>query len=162
MGRGRATLQVPRGNFRHRAGGGHKVQLIKPQTYMNRSGECVGQIFSFYQCEPTDLVVIHDDLDLPPFTLRIKTGGGTGGHNGLKSLEAHLGAKAMGYHRVRIGIGKPGQAHAPVEHVLDLIPDEDLDRLPALFEDLGVAVDMILAGQAPEAMNRFNGPSRVE
>src|SRR4051794_16113943 len=86
---------------------GEKVLLVKPETFMNLSGRCVAPLMVFFKCKPSDLIVIHDDLDLIPFALRIKTGGGTGGHNGLKSLDESLGAGQNGYHRIRIGIGHP-------------------------------------------------------
>src|SRR5687768_5190701 len=72
--------------------GGEKVLCVKPQTYMNVSGKCVAPIFKFYKLQPEDLVVLHDEVDLKSMQLRLKTGGGTGGHNGIKSLDAHLGA----------------------------------------------------------------------
>ena len=80
--------------------GGEKLLLVKPQTFMNESGRTVGPLFSFYKCKAEDVIVLHDEIDLKSMQIRVKTGGGTGGHNGLKSLDAHLGAASLGYHRI--------------------------------------------------------------
>jgi PTH1 family peptidyl-tRNA hydrolase len=85
--------------------GGEKVIAMKPMTYMNESGRAVGEAMRFFKLEPQDVVVIHDELDLPQGKLRIKTGGGAGGHNGIKSIIQHIGEN---FRRVRIGIGHPG------------------------------------------------------
>ncbi|HRP78708.1 MAG TPA: aminoacyl-tRNA hydrolase, partial [Aquamicrobium sp.] len=85
--------------------GGEKVLLIKPQTFMNLSGQSVGEAMRFHKLSPADLIVLYDELDLAPAKVRIKTGGGAGGHNGIRSLDAHCGKD---YRRVRIGIGHPG------------------------------------------------------
>ena len=85
--------------------GGEKVLVMKPMTYMNESGRAVGEAVRFFKLEPQDVVVIHDELDLPAGKLRIKTGGGAGGHNGIKSIISHVGEN---FRRIRIGIGHPG------------------------------------------------------
>lgn len=82
----------------------HKIIFIKPQTYMNNSGVCVSQFKKFYKIDNDDIFVFHDDIDLQTGQIKIKTGGGHGGHNGLKSLDAHIGNN---YHRIRIGVGRP-------------------------------------------------------
>jgi PTH1 family peptidyl-tRNA hydrolase len=84
---------------------GEKVLIIKPMTFMNLSGDSVGEAMRFYKLSPSDIIVIHDELDLAPGKLKLKTGGGHGGHNGLKSIDAHCGKD---YKRLRIGIGHPG------------------------------------------------------
>lgn len=84
---------------------GEKVILLKPMTYMNESGRSVGEAVRFYKLAPCDVLVLHDELDLPPGKVRMKTGGGHGGHNGLRSITAHIGD---GYRRMRLGIGHPG------------------------------------------------------
>ena len=86
---------------------GEKVLLFKPLTFMNHSGRCVAPLLKFYKLGPGDLIVLHDDLDIKSGCMRLKTGGGTGGHNGLKSIDTHLGAELLNYNRVRIGIGRP-------------------------------------------------------
>src|SRR6478752_1421145 len=85
--------------------GGQKVLLIKPQTFMNLSGEAVGEAMRFYKLQPSDLAVIYDELDLPAGKARIKVGGGNGGHNGIRSIDAHCDKN---YRRLRLGIGHPG------------------------------------------------------
>jgi peptidyl-tRNA hydrolase, PTH1 family len=139
--------------------GDKKVLLVKPQTYMNLSGQCVGPLFSFYKCKPEDLIVIHDDLDLKPLTLRIKTGGGTGGHNGLRSIDEHLGAGQTGYHRIRIGIGKPstlGLRISPVDFVLSPLADEELVQLDTTLDLVKEAAQRIIQGNIQGAMTEFN------
>ncbi len=138
---------------------GEKILLIKPQTFMNNSGRCVAPLFNFYKCEPTDLIVIHDEIDLPPMQLRIKTGGGAGGHNGIRSLDASLGAGKTGYHRIRVGVGRPQHYELktnPVDFVLMSFTDDDLTRLDPILDDIGEAARLIIGGQIIQAMNRFN------
>ncbi len=94
---------------------GHKILLLKPQNYMNRSGQAVGEAMRFYKLNPADITVFHDDLDLPFGKLRVKTGGGHGGHNGLRDIDAHIGKD---YRRVRIGIDHPGDKNRVSDYVL--------------------------------------------
>ena len=109
------------------------VWLLMPQTFMNRSGQSVAALARFYRIEPAEILVAHDELDIPPGQLRLKFGGGLGGHNGLKDITAHLGTQD--FWRLRIGIGHPGDRNEVVNFVLkrpgcaesDLI-DESLDR----------------------------------
>lgn len=138
--------------------GGEKVLLVKPLTYMNNSGRCIAPLFKFYKLKPEDLIVIHDDLDLKINVLRLKTGGGTGGHNGLKSIDAELGAGSLGYHRVRVGIGRPapGNPIAVVDYVLQPYLDSELDGLNQLFPRLAAATKRLVAGDPVGAMNEFN------
>lgn len=133
------------------------LMLIKPLTYMNLSGQCVGPIYRFYKCQPEDVIVIHDEVDLPSLALRLKTGGGTGGHNGLKSLDQMIGSPA--YHRIRIGVGKPGpekKGMDTADHVLGQFSDQELKDLDLLLDDVGEAIELILQGQMGKAMTRFN------
>jgi len=95
--------------------GGKKVVLLKPETYMNLSGQAVGEAMRFYKVEPGDVTVFHDEIDLSPGKLRFKEGGGHAGHNGLRSLHAHIGD---GYNRVRVGVGHPGHKDAVPHYVL--------------------------------------------
>lgn len=139
--------------------GGEKITLIKPQTFMNLSGRCVGPLMSFFKCQPTDLIVIHDELDLKPFALRIKTGGGTGGHNGLKSIDEHLGAGKTGYHRVRMGIGHPRMFNSPMspsDYVLRQYSQSDLDQLDPFLDTVAEAIELIVKGDVRRAMTDFN------
>lgn len=138
---------------------GEKVLLMKPLTFMNLSGRAVAPVFRFHKCAPEDLIVIHDDLDLKPVTLRLKTGGGAGGHNGLKSIDQSLGAEQTGYHRVRIGVGHPRMFNSPLEpadYVLQPFSDDELTRLDPLLDQAAKAVALLIQGQAPAAMNEFN------
>lgn len=95
--------------------GGHSVWLIKPQTFMNRSGQAMRAVCDFYKLDATALLVAHDDLDLPPGTVRMKRGGGHGGHNGLRDAIAHCGAD---FARLRLGIGHPGHKDQVLSYVL--------------------------------------------
>ncbi|MBC7386518.1 MAG: aminoacyl-tRNA hydrolase [Cryobacterium sp.] len=137
--------------------GGEKVLLLKPQTFMNLSGRAVAPIVQFYKASPEDLIVIHDELDIPPNTLKLKTGGGNGGHNGLKSIDECLGLN--NYHRVRIGIGHP-RDYRPQMDVADWVlahysPSECAD-LDEVFTRTRDAVRMLVAGDMKRAANSFN------
>lgn len=136
---------------------GEKVLLVKPQTYMNLSGRTVGPLYQFYKLQPTDLVVIHDEVDLPINTIRIKTGGGTGGHNGLKSIEEDIGSKNNGYHRIRVGVGRPTHPGMDVaDYVLGQYTDQELQDLDKLLDQVTDAARLLIQGKALEAMNRHN------
>jgi PTH1 family peptidyl-tRNA hydrolase len=136
---------------------GEKVLLVKPQTFMNLSGRSVAPIFNFYKCKPGDLIVIHDDVDLKPLQLRLKTGGGTGGHNGLKSLDASLGSANTAYHRVRIGVGKAGHPGMDTaDHVLAQFNDHELRELDAVLDRVAAAIELILDGDVGRAMTEYN------
>ncbi len=139
---------------------GQKVFLVKPQTYMNESGKCLIPMLNFYKGTANDLIVIHDEMDLKPQTIRIKTGGGSAGHNGLRSIDEHLGDPKNGYHRVRVGVGHPSYAQpgvAPVDYVLKPFGDEELIGLEKVFEKIALAVDMMLQDDVKGAMAKFNG-----
>ena len=112
-----------------------KTLLLKPSTYMNDSGRAVGAAVRYYKIEPGELVVVHDELDLAPGKLRTKTGGGAAGHNGLRSLDAHIGSE---YRRVRIGIGHPGDRDRVTPYVLDDFTAAEADWLKPL---LGAVAD---------------------
>ncbi len=144
---------------------GEKILLVKPQTFMNVSGKCVGPLFHFHKCEPEDLIVAHDEVDLPPITLRLKTGGGTGGHNGLKSIDAALGAGKNGYHRVRIGVGHPSKLGLPQDAaawVLAPFTDDELVGLDRLFDTTVKAIEQIVRGDMRGAMNEYNRVEKPE
>jgi PTH1 family peptidyl-tRNA hydrolase len=141
---------------------GKLLVLAVPQTYMNESGMAVRPLAKRYLgTEPESaehLVIVHDELDLPPGTVRIKAGGGTAGHNGLRSIEAHLHRRD--FLRVRIGIGKPPSRAKGVDHVLKRPTKAVKDLLDVSVEVAADAVEAILAEGAAAAMNRFN--TRVE
>lgn len=117
---------------------GEKVYLLKPQTYMNLSGNAVIKAANFYKILPSNIIVIHDDMDLPTGKVKAKTGGGAGGHNGLKSIDA---AVTPAYHRIRIGVGHPqGSGEAVVNHVLSRFNKADAELIE---KDIEVTADNI-------------------
>ena len=120
--------------------GGRKILLLKPQTFMNRSGLSVAETVTFYKIPPEDLLVITDDLDLPPAAMRIRLTGGAGGHNGLKSINESIGTEK--FPRVRLGIGRSAFA-APDAHVLSTIPKADQSLFAELVARGADAVESI-------------------
>ena len=125
--------------------GGGKVLLVKPQTFMNLSGQSVGEAMRYLKVSPADIWVFHDELDLVPGKLRVKQGGGHAGHNGLRSLHQHVGAE---YNRVRIGIGHPGHKDLVSPYVLHDFARADRDWLDPLLAAVGRAADRLAAGDA--------------
>lgn len=112
--------------------GSKKVILVKPQTFMNESGRAVQPLVSFYKIAPENIFVFHDELDIAPGVMKVKLGGGTAGHNGLKSISACIGTDD--YHRVRMGIGHPGSKARVTGHVLGNFREEDYDWLDLLLK----------------------------
>jgi PTH1 family peptidyl-tRNA hydrolase len=162
---GRGPRKESQGEIYDATIAGEKTLLIKPQTFMNLSGKCVGPIYHFFKCEPTDLIVIHDDLDLHTHSLRIKTGGGTGGHNGLKSIDATIGQANNGYHRLRLGIGRPNPAEtqiSTVDWVLQPFSDSELNTWDKVFDDVISVTRLLVESKVTEAMNQFNKKERRE
>lgn len=130
-----------------------RVLLVKPQTFMNNSGESVGALARFYQVDEQDIIVVYDDLDLPVSKLRIKKGGGHGGHNGLRSIHAHL--PTTHYVRVKIGIGRP--PHGDITAwVLGRSDEGDRADEARIFAALLDELDTLLAGQTDTAANRIH------
>ncbi len=132
--------------------GGEKVLLVKPQTFMNLSGEAVGEAMRFYKLTPADIVAIYDELDLVPGRTRIKTGGGHGGHNGIKSLDAHCGKE---YRRLRIGIGHPGSKEQVQGHVLGDFAKSDRIWLEPLMDAISDNAEMLVKGEDSQLMNKL-------
>jgi PTH1 family peptidyl-tRNA hydrolase len=132
--------------------GGEKVLLIKPQTFMNLSGQSVGEALRFYKLTPADLVVLYDELDLAPGKVRIKTGGGAGGHNGIRSLDQHVGKD---YKRVRIGIGHPGVKELVHSYVLGDFSKADREWLGPLIEAIGEHAGLLVKGDDNSFMNKL-------
>jgi PTH1 family peptidyl-tRNA hydrolase len=133
--------------------GGDKVLLQKPQTYVNRSGYAVAQAVRFYKLALQDVVVIHDELDLAAGKVRIKTGGGVAGHNGLRSIAEQLGSRD--FRRVRIGIGHPGHKELVTGHVLGNFSAEDRPWLEPLLDALVTAAPLLAAGDDAGCMNKI-------
>lgn len=136
-----------------------QTTIILPQTYMNRSGACVNAASCALKIEPTDIVVIYDDLDLPFGRLKISKEGGHGGHNGIRDIVSVLGRRD--FVRLRIGIGKPEQGDI-TPHVLGAFGSTERTHLPALLSAAADAAELIIHGGADVAMNKFNGFSLEE
>lgn len=124
--------------------GSTKVLLMKPQTFMNASGEAVREAAQFYKVSPAKVLAIHDELDLEPFKLKVKTGGGNAGHNGLKSIQSHLGTPD--FMRLRIGIGHPGAKPLVHKHVLGNFSKAELEALPDLLGAIAAEAQSLVAG----------------
>eukprot|EP00752_Nemacystus_decipiens_P019484 g17540.t1 len=133
--------------------GSHKVLLAKPTTFMNLSGQAGGEIARFYKLETDAISVIHDELDLEPGRTRIKRGGGHGGHNGLKSLDAHLGKE---YRRLRFGIGHPGHRDLVSGYVLKDFPKADQPWVEALCDEVARSIELALDGKDSDLNARLN------
>jgi len=132
---------------------GERVVLMKPQTFMNRSGAAVGAYTHYYKIAPAQVLVVHDELDLAPGVVRLKQGGGHGGHNGLRDISAQIGGD---YSRLRIGIGHPGSAEQVTQHVLsNPSPDERISIEQAIDRALERLAD-IVGGRFDQAMNDLN------
>ena len=134
--------------------GGEKVFLVKPLTYMNNSGEALGPMLSYYKVDADDLVVVHDDMDIPAGTVRIRKKGGSGGHNGIKSILTHVGSEDFA--RVRIGIGRPPAGWTVINHVLAPFSSEDAPKIREAIGYLLPAVECIVTDGVDLAMNRYN------
>jgi peptidyl-tRNA hydrolase, PTH1 family len=129
---------------------GERVFLLKPQTFMNLSGRSVAEALRFYKLSLADLIVIHDDLDIPFGRVRLKLGGGHGGHNGLRSLAQELGSPD--YLRIRIGIGRPVHGDV-VNYVLSNFVKEEMDGLMGVLDGTLDALEMLLKEGLPKAMS---------
>jgi peptidyl-tRNA hydrolase, PTH1 family len=132
--------------------GGEKCLLLKPATYMNESGRAVGEAMRFFKLSQADVIVFHDELDLEPGKIRVKTGGGQAGHNGLRSISAHIGND---YTRVRIGIGHPGSRDVVVHYVLHDFSRDERDALEPVLSAIADSVPFLVAGQEARFMNEI-------
>ncbi len=138
--------------------GGEKVILAKPSTFMNASGESVGEIARYYDLPPEKIVVVQDDVALPVGRLRIRPSGSDGGHNGIKSILYHLQSDA--FIRIKIGVG--GAAHDMVSHVLGTFSKEDGIAVTRCIRETDGIVETIMEKGAGEAMNRYNSFGKTE
>lgn len=134
---------------------GHRLRLLLPTTYMNRSGQSVAALAGFYKLAPEQLLIAHDDLDLPPGSARFKFGGGHGGHNGLRDIIPALGNR-RDFHRLRIGIGHPGSAREVSDHVLSKASPADRAAIAASIDEALRALPLLLDGDAARAMTRLH------
>ncbi|MHA6324919.1 aminoacyl-tRNA hydrolase [Roseivivax sp. CAU 1753] len=131
--------------------GGGKVLLLKPGTFMNRSGQAVGEAARFYKIPPEDVIVFHDELDLAPGRLKCKQGGGHAGHNGLRSIHGHIGES---YGRVRLGIGHPGRKELVSGYVLHDFAKADQDWLDDLLRGIADGAPLLADGDMPGFMTK--------
>lgn len=134
--------------------GGSRVVLARPTTYMNESGRRVRGLVTWYKQPVENLIVVHDEIDIPFGEVRVKSGGGTAGHNGLGSIVNHLGTKDFA--RVRVGVGRPPGAKGAAGHVLAGFSSSERKELPFLLVAAADAVEAIVAGGVERAMNEFN------
>ena len=134
---------------------GQKVLLVKPQTYMNLSGESIGELVSYYKVdEEQELLVIYDDVSLDVGQLRIRRKGSAGGHNGIKDIIRHLGTDV--FPRIKIGVGEKPKGYDLADYVLGHFSREEREMMEEGYQKAAEAVEMILAGELEEAMNVFN------
>ena len=130
--------------------GGTQILLLKPATHMNESGRAVGEALRFYKLEPDALTVFHDELDLAPFKVKVKLGGGTAGHNGLRSIDQHIGPD---FRRVRIGIGHPGHKDRVTGYVLGNYAKSELDALADTLGAVTAEAEWLAKGDDARFMN---------
>lgn len=141
---------VAKGNYQ-----GKTLHILLPLTFMNESGRAVGSYLNYYKLSHKDLVVVSDDVELPFGRLRLRTKGGTGGHNGLKSIEAHLGTRE--YLRLKMGIGKELKSATLADYVLDLFKPEEFDKLEGFIANAVDVVKNLMSESTATVMNRVNG-----
>jgi peptidyl-tRNA hydrolase, PTH1 family len=132
---------------------GRDCWLLKPSTFMNRSGQSVAAMAAFYKVPAESILVVHDELDLPPGTARLKRGGGHGGHNGLRDLVSRLGSEFL---RLRIGIGHPGNSHQVVGYVLHRPSREDEVLIRDAIDDALEVLPLVLSGEPEKAMHKLH------
>ncbi|MDP6352969.1 MAG: aminoacyl-tRNA hydrolase [Alphaproteobacteria bacterium] len=142
-----------RGLITHGRIAGVRLAALKPTTFMNDSGSAVGEAARFFKVPTSAVVVVHDDLDLVPGKVRVKTGGGHGGHNGLRSIDRHIGPD---YKRVRIGIGHPGEKRLVHDYVLHDFATADQDWLDRLLPALAEAAPYLVRGDDSGFMNKVS------
>ncbi len=131
--------------------GGEKILLLKPKTFMNDSGRAVGSALRYYKLKARDITAIYDELDLAPGKVRVKRGGGAGGHNGIRSLDSHIGKD---YRRIRIGIGHPGDKKRVHRYVLSDIAKADLPLMRDIVDAVCEALPILVDGDDPGFMTK--------
>ena len=134
---------------------GHDLRLLVPTTFMNCSGQAVAAMASFFKIDPEEMLIAHDELDIPAGSARFKQGGGHGGHNGLRDIVPALGKNA-GFHRLRIGIGHPGHASKVSGYVLSKPSAIDRALIDASIDEAIAALPLLLSGDATKAMTRLH------
>lgn len=134
---------------------GKRVLLMKPQTFMNSSGEAIGEAAAFYKISPENILILHDEISFDAGNMRIRRKGSAGGHNGLKSIIAHLSSDA--FPRIKIGVGqKPNPEYDLVKWVLGRFPDADMKKIEDRFPDILNSAELILSGDIDGAMNKYS------
>ena len=133
---------------------GQKAILLKPQTYMNLSGNCVQEFANFYKIETENIIIIYDDMDFEPGQVKVRKKGAAGGHNGMKSIIQMLGTE--NFPRIRIGIGRPAHIGDEINYVIGAIPEEEIPKLDEGTEKAKEIVIEILKNGIDSAMNKFN------
>lgn len=139
---------------------GKKVMLVQPQTYMNRSGESIGEIMHYYSVSLEDLLVVYDDINLPFGTLRLRKKGSAGGHNGLKNIIAHLGTQDFA--RIRIGVGEKPPGWGLADYVLSRFSKEEILQISSTIKDSCSAISDIILYDMNHAMNSYNQKRKEE
>lgn len=135
--------------------GGMRVLLMKPETFMNSSGEAVGEAAAFYKIPAENILILHDEISFDAGIIRIRRKGSAGGHNGLKSIIAHISSDA--FPRIKIGVGqKPSPDYDLVKWVLGRFPAEDIKRIEDRFPDILSSAELILSGEIDSAMNKYS------
>ncbi|QJQ96475.1 MULTISPECIES: aminoacyl-tRNA hydrolase [Halomonadaceae] len=155
---GNAPLRAERkflGHYAKVSLAGQEVHLLNPQTFMNRSGGAVAALCQFYKIAPDELLVAHDELDIAPGTARYKQGGGHGGHNGLRDIISALG-NDKSFHRLRIGIGHPGDSRRVVNYVLGRPGKAELAAIDASLDEIQATLPDAIRGDWARAMNRLH------
>ncbi|MGE8563810.1 MAG: aminoacyl-tRNA hydrolase [Acinetobacter bohemicus] len=132
---------------------GQDVRLLLPTTFMNLSGQSVVPFAKFYQIAPEAILIAHDELDMDPGVIRLKTGGGHGGHNGLKDIVPHIGSN---FHRLRIGIGHPGSKERVSGHVLSKAPSSEQNLMDDAIAHALSRIQLLVNGDIQQAMNQIN------
>ena len=133
---------------------GLDLHLLNPSTFMNRSGLSIKALADFFKIAPEQILVAHDELDLPPGTAKLKKGGGHGGHNGLRDTTAHLGSKE--FQRLRLGIGHPGDSRKVTGFVLGRLGKKETEELTAVFDEVMRVLPEAASGKLAAAMNRLH------
>lgn len=133
---------------------GERALLLKPQTYMNRSGQSVAEAARFHKISPSNIIVLHDELDLPPGKIRVKKGGGAAGHNGLKSIDADMGSQD--YWRIRIGIGHPGDRDRVSDYVLSDFTKDERHKMDILCAAISRHIDLLIKGRDADFMTKIS------
>ena len=139
---------------------GQKVILVKPQTFMNLSGECIREVADYYKIEMEDIIIIYDDISLEPGQLRIRLKGSAGGHNGIKNIIAHLGTQE--FPRIKVGVGAKPPRMDLADYVLSRFSKEEQPLMEDAFKEAAEAAVMMMTDGAEKAMNHFNAKKKKE